>query len=329
MAQRTRSGREETSAASTFAPASACGRCIRFPRRASSATRRGETTQRRTAAARTSGRTCRPTKSSASSICRSARPPTIGLRRPSAGRQPVCRKPGRARCAHRQTRVAFSGGASRRVDYDFPPAPVLIDVRVNGKDIKAVAQVSKQGFTYVFDRKTGTPVWPIEERPVPQSTAPGERTSPTQPFPTSRRRSSGRASTENDLIDFTPELRQLAIEAIKPSTTGRSSRRRSEKGTIADPGWAGGANWAGAAVDPETGTLYVPSMTSPIVVQLVKPDPKLSNLLYVRGGVMMPPSLDGLPSSSRRTGGSRRSTCRRATSSGPRPSATARANIRC
>ena len=175
-------------------------------------------------------------------------------------------------------------------DYDFPAAPILIDIRVNGKDIKAVAQVSKQGFTYVFDRKTGTPVWPIEERPVPQSTVPGERTSPTQPFPTRPPAFERQGVTENDLIDFTPELRQLAIEAIKPFDYGPIFTPPSEKGTIQNPGWAGGANWAGAAVDPETGTLYVPSMTSPIVVQLVKPDPKVSNLLYVRGGVMMPPT---------------------------------------
>ena len=180
-------------------------------------------------------------------------------------------------------------------DYDFPAAPVLVDITVNGKDIKAVAQVSKQGFTYVFDRRTGIPVWPIEERAVPQSTVPGERTSPTQPFPTKPPAFERQGITENDLIDFTPELRALAIEAIKPFDYGPIFTPPSEKGTITLPGWVGGANWAGAAVDPETGTLYVPSLTSPIVIQLVKPDPNRSNLLYVRGGVMMPPMLDGLP----------------------------------
>ena len=180
-------------------------------------------------------------------------------------------------------------------DYDFPAAPILIDITVNGKDIKAVAQVSKQGFTYVFDRKTGTPVWPIEERPVPQSTVPGERTAPTQPFPTRPPAFESQGIDTGTLIDFTPELRQAALEAIKPYQTGPIFTPPSEQGTIQNPGWAGGANWAGADVDPETGTLYVPSMTSPIIVQLVKPDPKLSNLLYVRGGLMMPPSLDGLP----------------------------------
>ena len=180
-------------------------------------------------------------------------------------------------------------------DYDLPAAPVLADIRVDGKVIKAVAQVSKQGFTYVFDRRTGVPVWPIEERPVPQSTVPGERSSPTQPFPTKPPAFERQGVTESDLIDFTPELKQAALEAIKPFNYGPLFTPPTEQGTIALPGWVGGANWAGAAFDPEQGTLYVPSLTSPIVIQLVKPDPTKSNLLYVRGGVQVPPTLDGLP----------------------------------
>ena len=180
-------------------------------------------------------------------------------------------------------------------DYDLPAAPVLADIRVDGKVIKAVAQVSKQGFTYVFDRRTGVPVWPIEERPVPQSTVPGERSSPTQPFPTKPPAFERQGVTASDLIDFTPELKQAALEAIKPFNYGPLFTPPTEQGTIALPGWVGGANWAGAAFDPEQGTLYVPSLTSPIVIQLVKPDPTKSNLLYVRGGVQVPPTLDGLP----------------------------------
>jgi quinoprotein glucose dehydrogenase len=179
-------------------------------------------------------------------------------------------------------------------DYDFPAAPILVDINVNGKPVKAVAQVSKQGFTYVFDRKTGVPVWPIEERPVPQSTVPGERTSPTQPHPTKPPAYERQGVTEDDLIDYTPELKQAALEVFKQFDAGPLFTPPSEKGTIVNPGWAGGANWAGASFDPETGTLYVPSMTSPIVVQLVKPNAERSNLLYARGGTMMPPSLDGL-----------------------------------
>ncbi|MSO53232.1 MAG: pyrroloquinoline quinone-dependent dehydrogenase [Acidobacterium sp.] len=180
-------------------------------------------------------------------------------------------------------------------DYDLPAAPVLADIRVDGKVVKAVAQVSKQGFTYVFDRRTGVPVWPIEERPVPQSTVPGERSSPTQPFPTKPPAFERQGVTESDLIDFTPELKQAALAAIKPFEYGPLFTPPTEKGTIALPGWVGGANWAGAAFDPEQGTLYIPSLTSPIVIQLVKPDPTKSNLLYVRGGVQAPPTLDGLP----------------------------------
>ena len=180
-------------------------------------------------------------------------------------------------------------------DYDFPAAPILIDINVNGKPIKALAQISKQGFTYVLDRRTGAPVWPIEERPVPQSTVPGERSHPTQPFPTKPPAYERQGVLESDLIDFTPEIKAAALEVFKQFETGPLFTPPSEKGTIMNPGWAGGANWAGATFDPETATLYVPSMTSPIVVQLVKPNPARGNLLYTRGGIMMPPALDGLP----------------------------------
>lgn len=180
-------------------------------------------------------------------------------------------------------------------DYDFPAAPILVDINVNGKPIKALAQVSKQGFTYVLDRRNGNPVWPIEERAVPQSTVPGEKTSATQPHPTKPPAFERQGVTENDLIDYTPELKAAALEVFKNFETGPLFTPPSEKGTIVNPGWAGGANWAGAAFDPETGMLYVPSMTSPIVVQLVKPNAERSNLLYARGGVQLPPTLDSLP----------------------------------
>jgi quinoprotein glucose dehydrogenase len=180
-------------------------------------------------------------------------------------------------------------------DYDFPAAPTLVDIRVDGKAIKAVAQVSKQGFTYVFDRATGRPVWPIEERPVPQSTVPGERTSPTQPFPTKPPAFERQGLSDDDVIDFTPELRQHALEALKAFDRGPLFTPPSEKGAVQVPGWVGGANWGGAAFDPESGRLFVPSVNLPIVVQLVKPDPKSSNFLFRRGGVTAPPMLDGLP----------------------------------
>ena len=97
-------------------------------------------------------------------------------------------------------------------DYDFPAAPILGDITVDGRRINVVAQISKQGFVYVFDRSTGEPVWPIEERPVPQSDVRGEKTSPTQPFPTRPPAFDRQGFTEADVIDFTPEIRARAME---------------------------------------------------------------------------------------------------------------------
>ena len=112
--------------------------------------------------------------------------------------------------------------------------------------------MSKQGFTYVLDRRTGTPVWPIDERPVPQSSAPGERSFPTQPFPSKPPAFERQGLTDDNLIDFTPELRQRAIEVLKPYDRGPLFTPPSEAGAIQLPGWAGGANWGGAAFDPES-----------------------------------------------------------------------------
>ena len=156
-------------------------------------------------------------------------------------------------------------------DYDLPAAPNLIDIRVNGKPAKAVAQVSKQGFCYVFDRVTGTPIWPIEERPVPQSTVPGERPSLTQPFPTRPAPFDRQGMTENDVIDFTPELRREALAVLEEYNYGPVFTPPSlQKPTILMPGIAGGASWAGASCDPETGILYVPSNTLPFAVTMAK-----------------------------------------------------------
>jgi quinoprotein glucose dehydrogenase len=180
-------------------------------------------------------------------------------------------------------------------DYDFPSAPILADLTVNGKRISAVAQVSKQGFVYVFDRRTGVPVWPIEERPVPQTNVPGEKTAPTQPFPTRPPAFEMQGFSDADIVDFTPELRAQAAEVLKRFERGPLFMPPSEKGTVQIPGNVGGANWGGAALDPTTGMLYVPSLTSPIVVQLVKQDPARGNLLYRRGGTQLLPTLDGIP----------------------------------
>ncbi|MDH4063132.1 MAG: pyrroloquinoline quinone-dependent dehydrogenase [Acidobacteriota bacterium] len=180
-------------------------------------------------------------------------------------------------------------------DYDLPAAPSLVDLTVDGREVKAIAQVTKQGFTFVFDRRTGKPVWSIEERRVPQSAVAGERTSPTQPFPSRPPAFERQGLTDDDLVDFTPELRDRALDVLANYDRGPLYTPPSERGTVALPGWVGGANWGGAAVDPLTGRLYVPSITSPSVLQLLKPDPEASNFLFRRGGVTMPPTLDGLP----------------------------------
>jgi len=169
-------------------------------------------------------------------------------------------------------------------DYDLPGAPVLCDIKVDGKPIKAVAQITKTGFTFVFDRVTGKPVWPIEERPVPQSTVPGEKLSPTQPIPTKPAPYETQGSTEENLINFTPELNAEAKAILDKYDHGPLFTPPTEKGTLNLPGWAGGANWWGAAFDPDTGLFYVPSMSAPISVQLIKPDSARSNLNYIRGG---------------------------------------------
>jgi quinoprotein glucose dehydrogenase len=178
-------------------------------------------------------------------------------------------------------------------DYDLPAAPMLCDITVNRRKIKAVAQITKTGFTFVFDRTNGKPVWPIEERPVPQSTVRGERTSPTQPLPTKPAPFERQGSTEDNLIDFTPELRAEAKKILEQYDYGPLFTPPTEKGTINLPGWGGGGNWWGAAFDPQTGIFYVPSITSPIVVKLIKPDPNRSNFNYVRGGAALGGSLEG------------------------------------
>ncbi len=153
-------------------------------------------------------------------------------------------------------------------DYDFPCAPILLDIVVDGKPIKAVAQVSKQAFTYVFDRRTGEPVWPIPNRKVPESTAPGEWTASEQPFPSKPPAFDRQGLRESDLIDFTPELHEKALQIYRGTLRGgpmftppivEGEYGRKAMGQL--PGQAGGANWGGAAADPDSGMLFVPSQT--------------------------------------------------------------------
>jgi quinoprotein glucose dehydrogenase len=180
-------------------------------------------------------------------------------------------------------------------DYDLPAAPALVDITVDGRPIKAVVAISKQGFTYVFDRVSGEPVWPIIERPVPPSTVPGEELSPTQPFPTKPAPFEPQGITDATLIDFTPQLRSEALQSIEKFDYGPLFTPPSLRGTIQFPGWSGGGEWHGASFDPDTGLFYVPSASAPIVVQLVEADPSKSNLTYARGGATSVGGPQGLP----------------------------------
>jgi quinoprotein glucose dehydrogenase len=174
-------------------------------------------------------------------------------------------------------------------DYDFPAAPNVVDIVVDGRPIKAVAAVSKQAFTYVFDRETGEPVWPIEERPVPAGNIPGEWYTPTQPFPTKPPPFDQQGTSVDDLIDFTPALRQEALDIFVRHVAGPlftpptliDEEPGGTQGTLQMPGVVGGADWGGAAVDPESGVLYVPSVHSESVIGIVRSEHPRSDMELV------------------------------------------------
>jgi quinoprotein glucose dehydrogenase len=158
-------------------------------------------------------------------------------------------------------------------DYDFGSPPNLVSITVDGKRIDAVAQVSKQGFTYVFDRVTGAPVWPIEERPVDTTTdAPGERPWPTQPFPTRPPALVAQGISLDDANDLTPEINALAREQLQRFRLGPLFTPPSLRGTVQRPSQTGAANWGGAAFDPATGRLYVKVSDSYHVSRVCKND---------------------------------------------------------
>jgi len=186
-------------------------------------------------------------------------------------------------------------------DYDPPAAPILGDIVVNGKKIKAVTQLTKQGLSFVFDRVTGNPVWPIEEKPVPQTDVPGERTSPTQPFPTKPAPYEKLGYSESDLIDFTPELKKEALEIASHYRRGPlytpTSRviEGGNQGTWTQPGYGGGSNWNGGAFDPATGMMYVPTKNQPMIAALTPANPKLTDFDYVRATTATVQGPRGLP----------------------------------
>jgi quinoprotein glucose dehydrogenase len=186
-------------------------------------------------------------------------------------------------------------------DYDLPPAPILIDLTVEGKPVRAVVQLSKQAIAYAFDRTNGQPVFGWTERKVPQTDVPKEWTSPTQPFPNKPPPFDQHGITHDDLIDFTPALRAEAIKAIEQFkigpiyTPGTVVVEGKHRGTIVVPGLGGGANWPGGAADPETGFVYVGSATNPGVIGLTpNADPKTSGVDtdYTFGGGL--PTVQGL-----------------------------------
>jgi len=170
-------------------------------------------------------------------------------------------------------------------DYDIPCAPILADITVSGRKIKAIAQPTKQGFLYVFDRTNGTPVWPIEERPVEQSTVPGEKTSPTQPFPTKPPPFERQGIQAGDLIDFTPEIKAQALKLAEQYKLGplfTPPIARGDNGKQAMIYVPNGANWPGGSYDPETNILYVFSNTLTRAISLIN-DPKRSDMDYING----------------------------------------------
>ncbi|HWK52993.1 MAG TPA: hypothetical protein VNR18_01385, partial [Hyphomicrobiales bacterium] len=159
-------------------------------------------------------------------------------------------------------------------DYDNPAHPILLDLNVDGRAVKAVVQLTKQGFAYAFDRTNGEPLWPLVETPVPQTTVPGEWTSRTQPIPSKPPGFDVQGLTEDNLIDFTPALRAAAVAALEVYTTGPvytppSLVSDDNRGTLQLPGFGGGANWTSGAADPQTGFVYVGSTTNPTVLGLV------------------------------------------------------------
>ena len=179
-------------------------------------------------------------------------------------------------------------------DMDIPCAPILMDLTVDGRAIKAIGQPTKQGWIYVFDRVTGVPVWPIEERPVEKGDVPGEWYSPTQPFVTKPPPFDRQGVAIDDLIDFTPALREEAVKLASRYKLGPIftppvvSKFDGPLATLMLPSATGGANWQGGAFDPETKMFYVFTNTAPTALGMVKPDPTKSDFDWVQGTARNP-----------------------------------------
>ena len=184
-------------------------------------------------------------------------------------------------------------------DHDIPCAPILIDINVDGQMIKAVAQPTKQAFLYVFNRETGEPIWPIEERVVEQGDVPGEWYSSTQPFPTKPPAYDRQGVALSDLMDFTPELNAKALEVASWHKLGPIftppvvSDINGPLGTLMAPATGGGTNWPGGSFDPETNTLYVSSNSSLASIAVVPPYSGQSDMAYIQGNAATGPRTSG------------------------------------
>jgi quinoprotein glucose dehydrogenase len=188
-------------------------------------------------------------------------------------------------------------------DMDIPCAPMLIDITVNGQPVKALAQPTKQSILYVFNRVTGQPIWPIEEKPVPQGDVPGEWYSPTQPIPTKPPPYGRNGFSVDDVIDFTPELKAQALRLISKYKIGPLftppvvSKAGGPLGTLDIGCCQGGTNWPGGSYDPQTHLLYVYGKSEVTSLGLVPPTGGRSDMKFIRGvaafDIAPPPAADG------------------------------------
>ena len=182
-------------------------------------------------------------------------------------------------------------------DWDFPCAPIIADIVIDGVERKIVAQPSKQAWLYVFDRITGEPIWPIEERPIETSDVPGELLSATQPYPTKPPAYDRQGVSLDDLVDFTPEIRSRAEEIAARHRIGpiftpiTVSEPDGVIGTLMLPSAGGGTNWPGGSIDPETGIAYLYSFTDVTVLGLIN-DPERSDMNFIRGRARGIPAVD-------------------------------------
>ncbi|MBS1745759.1 MAG: PQQ-binding-like beta-propeller repeat protein, partial [Bacteroidetes bacterium] len=176
-------------------------------------------------------------------------------------------------------------------DYDLPSPPNLITLKKNGKAIDAVAQITKQGWIFVFERETGKPLFPIEERAVPSSGMPDEELSRTQPFPLFPPPLIRQKFDSSDVTDISPESRDYVLKKIRDFSFGKIYHPQSKKGIIQLPGFRGGGEWSGAAFDPETGRMFVGVNEIPNMVQLIEMKPEDPNAFFkmpvLRAGEMV------------------------------------------